>query len=281
MTVRKATLGALLLATTPLIATPPAHAATPKAGCCEAFVMWNGALGEVAVLPKRGKLKGSVPPDWPPFNTTGHQYLPRNKKLRLVGILGADSTSKRSRGRYRFKLECMKPQSFTRVTKWTWVNVPGGPSKDPAAPVLPVKYVYGSLNTGNCTRGFVWFSYDQGDPNYGLSTNQLFTTARKRALPRQTTVWKWVTSGQAKTVRRTGKYPVPKGTLVGQYFYNSRAYAMKVRGQFRGYKLVRGTLLSSDLMFWYTENKRTDTGIVGGFFDKKLSQPKRTFKVVG
>ncbi|GAA2624176.1 hypothetical protein GCM10010411_70800 [Actinomadura fulvescens] len=276
-------MGCTCLMTTALLSPTPVTADTLTSqsapGCCEALPMVAFATPEVSVLGYRGLLKKSVPQGWAGTDRTPTFYIPRNKKMRLVGVLGVPPLTKRSRGRYRFELECLAP-NYRKATAWTWVNVPGSPHKSPASPIVPARNVYGSLNSGNCTNGFVWFQYDKGDARYRLTSVFNLKPARKRSVPRQITVWKWVTSGQAATVRRTGKYPMPKGTYVGQYFFTNLAYANKVRGHFRGHRLVRGTLRSSDLLFFYTENKRTDTGIVGGFFRKQLAQPRRTFKVV-
>ncbi|WP_433328985.1 hypothetical protein [Spirillospora sp. CA-294931] len=271
------------LAVSSLTALPaPSNAAAPesKAGCCEAKVMWSGGVQELLVLTDRNVLKKSIPPDYGPFGSLAKYYLPTGKKVRTTAVLGGNSTTSASRARYRWEIQCLTPSRYRKSTKWTWTNVPAGPSKDPAAPIVPVKSVYGEVNTERCTSGNMWFLYDQGDPRYGKAHHYQFVNGPKHPVPAGLTVWKWVSKGQATTVARTGKYPVPKGTTLGEYFFTNRAYADKVAKIFPGHRLVRGTLPASDLMFRFTENRTSGTGIVGGFFRKQLTQPKRTFTVV-
>ncbi|MBO2452048.1 hypothetical protein J4573_33520 [Actinomadura barringtoniae] len=206
-----------------------------------------------------------------------HYFLPKNAKLPLMTTFAALDISKPSRARYRWNQRCMSPVTNPKSSAWTWTKVPG---HAPSPTWYPVKNVYGSVNIGSCPNGLVWVEHDQGDHRYAHGTGFSFSPGRFHPTPKNVKVWRWVTAAQAKTVRRTGKYPVAKGTLIGQYFFTNRAYAGKVAGQFRGYRLVQGTLSGSDLLFYFTENKRADTGIMGAFFDKSLKQPKKTFKVV-
>ncbi|MFI6519964.1 hypothetical protein ACIBF1_30725 [Spirillospora sp. NPDC050679] len=276
-----------ILASAPLVSAVPAQAqaqtpsdAAVRAGCCQALIGWSGALQDLAVLPERRFLTRGKPIGWSPFDPMTHYFLQPGKTLRTAAILEAAPTTYPSRARYRWQVECLIPTRYRKQTAWTWTNVPGAPSHSPTAPIIPIKTVYGGLAMGNCTKGFLWFQYDQGDPAYGLARGASFTPGRKRVTPKTITVWKWVSDGQATTVKRTGKYPMPKGAEVGQYFYFSRAYADKVAGHFKGHRLVRGTLSGADIMQYYTENKTADTGPVGAFFRKRLAQPKATFKVV-
>lgn len=279
---RAATSAAAVLVT--LAAAAPASASAAeqhaKTGCCEAYISWFGATGELQTLPDRSFLKKSVPPDWFAAPYTQRYFLPSRKNVHLQTTLSVGSTSRPSRIRYRWDIHCFLPAEYVKATAWTWVNIRGAVNHDPASLPVPVKTLYGARPTDNCTSGSMAFQFDQGDSAYGEASLFLFKNGRNHNAPRTLKVWKWVTSAQAKSIKKTKKFPMPKGAAYGQYFITDRAYADKVAKQFRGYRLAQGTLSGSDLLFYFNENKKSDTGIVGAFFRKKLSQPKGTFKIV-
>ncbi|MCP2335426.1 hypothetical protein [Actinomadura rupiterrae] len=261
---------------------PTASAAVPhtvKDGCCEAYRMWIGINQEVLTLPSRASLWRTTPAGWSALDPDPHYFLAPGKKLRLSAVIGVDATSHPSKARYRWEVSCLEPD-FRQYSAWTWTKIPGGLNHSPSSPVVPAKQLTGTLTPKKCTKGYVWVQYDQGNPSYGYALAASFDTGRPHPLPKTMTVWKWVPKSTADTIRRTHRYPVAKSTVYGQYFFTSRAYANGLAKQFRGYRLVQGTLSGADVVYLFTENKRTDTGIVGAFFRKKLAQPKATFRMV-
>jgi hypothetical protein len=140
-------------------------------------------------------------------------------------------------------------------------SVPAGP-ESPLEPPQPDKNVYGEMDIGNCSDGYIWFKYDEGDAGYGQADVFKFRTHDLEKLPtnRKIDFWMWVDGKTATYIQKTGRHPVPRSIRLGMYAYKAKEYADLYGAP--AFKLARGKIAASDVIFTFADNVDTIVGFL-------------------